>query len=62
MSDMLPLSEGDAISMKRHISLKATGLLIAAAAALCALGIYRGEHLAVLAKAANLCLECIGLG
>ena len=36
--------------------------IIAAALILIAVGVWRGEHLAVLGKAAFICLECIGLG
>lgn len=44
--------------------LKAYGgwVLLAAGAVLIGIGILRGEHLTVLAKAIRVCLECIGLG
>ncbi|MCR5029914.1 MAG: thioredoxin [Selenomonadaceae bacterium] len=32
------------------------------AIALIAAGVWRGEHRAVLARAARICMECIGLG
>ena len=51
--------EGD---MKREVPLKITIALIPLAIALCAFGIYRGEVAVVLAKAINICMECIGLG
>jgi len=37
------------------------GLLVIAILFIC-FGICRGEHLIVLKKAINICLECIGLG
>lgn len=37
-------------------------LLLAAAAALIALGVWTGEPAEVLRKAATICLECIGVG
>ncbi len=36
--------------------------LFGLAAVLIAAGVWRGEHRAVLAKAARICMECIGLG
>ena len=48
--------------MKREVPLKVTFTLIPLAAALCVLGICRGEVAVVLAKAINICMECIGLG
>lgn len=37
-------------------------LLFAVAAASCAYGIYSGEADTVYRKAANVCMECIGIG
>ena len=37
-------------------------LLLALAAAFLALGVFRGEVAVVLSRAANICLECIGIG
>ena len=48
--------------MKREIPLKVTIALIPLAIACMAFGIYRGEVGTVLAKAINICMECIGLG
>ena len=39
-----------------------TGLLLAAAIALMAFGVLRGEAQTVMEKAVNICLECIGIG
>ena len=50
------------VIMKREVPLKVTIALIPLAIALCAFGIYRGEVNTVLAKAVNICMECIGLG
>ncbi len=40
--------------MRRWLLLLAFGLIAA--------GVLRGEHRAVLAKAARICMECVGLG
>jgi len=48
--------------MKRKVPVWVTYLLILAAAACMAFGIYRGEVDTVLKKAINICMECIGLG
>ncbi len=37
-------------------------MLLVISAGLVAAGVMRGETLAVLTKAVNICLECIGLG
>ena len=51
------LSEND-----REIPVKVTIALIPLAAALCAIGIWRGEVAVVFSRAINICMECIGLG
>ena len=48
--------------MKRKVPVWVTIVLIFAAAACMAFGIYRGEVDTVLTKAINICMECIGLG
>ena len=48
--------------MKREVPLKVTIALIPMAIALSAFGINRGQVAVVLAKAINICMECIGLG
>ena len=50
------------VLMKREVSIKVTFVLIPLAIACMAFGIYRGEVATVLAKAINICMECIGLG
>ncbi len=47
--------------MKQEIPLTVTIALILLAIACMAFGIYRGEADIVLAKAVNICMECIGL-
>jgi len=46
----------------KEVPTKVTVILIPLAMALCAFGIFRGEMAVVLAKAVNICLECIGIG
>lgn len=41
---------------------KAPLLFLAAAAAMIAAGVWRGEAATVLSKGINLCLECVGIG
>ncbi len=48
--------------MKRNIPIGATYALILLAIACIAFGVCRGEVDTVLNKAANICMECIGLG
>lgn len=48
--------------MKRKTPIWVTFVLIFAAIACMAFGIYRGELDTILAKAINICMECIGLG
>ena len=48
--------------MKRKVPIWVTAVLILGAMACMAFGIYRGEVGTVLAKAINICMECIGLG
>ena len=45
---------------KRRLGLGLT--VLALAAALIVMGVYRGEVAAVVPKAVNICFECIGLG
>lgn len=44
---------------RRHIT---RGVVFAVALAFIGIGILREEHLVVLKKAVNICLECIGIG
>lgn len=48
--------------MKKGIPTRMTVALLAAAIAVCAFGAFRGELDIVMAKAINICMECIGLG
>ena len=48
--------------MKKEVPAKVTVILLAAAAAACIMGICLGEAETVFMRAANICLECIGLG
>lgn len=38
------------------------GYIMLLAAALTGLGLYLGQHSAVLAKAVRICMECVGIG
>ena len=49
-------------TVKREVPIWVTAVLIFAAAACMAFGIWRGEMETVLTKAVNICMECIGLG
>lgn len=48
--------------MEKKFRTALTGLFLIAALASCAFGAWRGESDTVLRKAANICMECIGLG
>ena len=48
--------------MKAMTNKKLTILLFAAAALMCLYGAYSGEAETVYQKAANICMECIGIG
>ena len=48
--------------MKEKRTRRFTGILILAAVIMCAFGAAAGEAEVVLVKAANICMECIGLG
>ncbi len=47
---------------KKELPAAVTILLLLLAIALCLLGIHQGETAEVFRKAANICMECIGLG
>jgi hypothetical protein len=48
--------------MKKGIPTRMTVALLTAAIAVCAFGAFLGELDIVMAKAINICMECIGLG
>lgn len=48
--------------MKKQVPVRVTVILLAIAAGCCAAGVFLGEPGTVFTKAANICLECIGLG
>ena len=48
--------------MRRKAVLLVRYGLLAAGAAMTALGLWRQEHLEVMEKAVRICLECIGIG
>ncbi len=48
--------------MKKEVPLRVTVIMLAAAAAVCVIGVLLGEPQTVFAKAASICLECIGIG
>ena len=51
--------------MNRKVTLRSSGitiLLLTIGIAFLAIGIWRKEHAIVMAKAINICLECIGIG
>lgn len=48
--------------MKINIKSFAPYIILATAVTFIAIGVLREEHLVVLKKAVNICLECIGVG
>ena len=48
--------------MKKEVPVRVTVILLAIAAGCCIFGIMSGEAHTGFVKAANICLECIGLG
>ena len=48
--------------MEEKRARRLAGILILAAVIMCAFGAVAGEAEVVLVKAANICMECIGLG
>lgn len=47
---------------RKHFLNPIRGVVFTIAFIFIAFGIYREEHLVVLKKAVNICLECIGIG
>ncbi|MBF1182790.1 MAG: hypothetical protein HXL95_00900 [[Eubacterium] sulci] len=48
--------------MKKHKNLIISSLLVCCSLAMIYVGVMRDEHLSVLQKAGQICLECIGIG
>ena len=48
--------------MEKHKLWAVRGIVLVLAVGFIGFGVLRGEHLEVLKKAVNICLQCIGIG